>query len=335
MKYQLCSKLIISVSLFFISSLVFGQSTGDNTPLFGKFLGYDAAGIDLDFRTNNIDRMRLMETGNATIAGYTVPVDGHLGLSLDPTFFGTGVTGREPYSLLHLNGGLNAAGGPQTQGYRDWMVPGITFTHNRDLMYVGPKVGPGGSDVTDAVIAWADNAGGGVGPDVLRFLFLEDGAGTTTVSGNGFDRTDYDGLEVARMHGNGRMGVGVNWSNDQWPKRTLDVVHGSNPQLRLTQQGSGNITTGKYSEFETSPEGNLHIAAFDNGASQTVSIGFLDGVLDDPFFETTKLDVGGRVRVRDLPIATPEALIIGFTVADINDPLEDQYLGRLDFPPIT
>jgi hypothetical protein len=33
---------------------------------------------------------------------------------------------------------------------------GITYTHNRDLMYVGQRRTTG-NDVTDAVVAWGDN----------------------------------------------------------------------------------------------------------------------------------------------------------------------------------
>ncbi|MFT7078909.1 MAG: hypothetical protein ACJAZC_000437 [Cryomorphaceae bacterium] len=317
---------------------VSGQSTsGNNNPGFGNFLGYNGA-QDLDFRTNNIDRMRLMETGNTTIDGYTVPAGGHLGLSLTPSFFGTTGTSRVPYSLLHLNGFQNNAGGPQAAGYRDWMRPGIVFTHNADLMYIGPKVGPGGQDITDAVISWSDNdQSGSVGPDVLRFLFTAPGGGTTSISSDPFSDQDYDGVEIARMTGDGSMGIGTRWTNTIRPKRTLDIVRRKNkiPQLRLTYQEAQNQNALIYSELQTSENGNLHIAAFNQGVNRTVSIGFLDEDLDDPFFQTTKLDVGGRVRVRDLPLGTPEALIIGFTISDINDPDEDQYLGRLDFPPVT
>jgi len=84
MKNRICIKFILLICLFFSSALVNGQATGDNAPLIGRFLGYNGAGLDLDFRTNNINRMRLMETGNTTIDGYTVPVGGHLGLSLTP-----------------------------------------------------------------------------------------------------------------------------------------------------------------------------------------------------------------------------------------------------------
>ena len=58
----------ILIALLLSSIAVIGQSTtNNNTPFFGKFLGYNAGGIDLDFKTNNINRMRLMQTGTNTI----------------------------------------------------------------------------------------------------------------------------------------------------------------------------------------------------------------------------------------------------------------------------
>jgi len=76
------------VTFIFILSpnLVVSQSTsGNNNTGVGKFLGYNGA-QSLDFRTNNINRMRLMETGTAMIDGYAIDNSGFLGLSTDPLF---------------------------------------------------------------------------------------------------------------------------------------------------------------------------------------------------------------------------------------------------------
>ncbi len=88
------------------------------------------------FRTNGINRMKLMQSGNSAINGFNIDRSGFLGLSQDPNFFTGGVA--SPFSLLHLNGDNNG-GAAQQLGYRPWMQYGITFTHNRDLMYVGPR----------------------------------------------------------------------------------------------------------------------------------------------------------------------------------------------------
>jgi hypothetical protein len=295
-------KFIFLFLLFTESTCLLGQVTIDNNnPFPGSFLGWNGA-QDLDFRTNNINRMRLMETGTATIDGYNIDYDGHLGLSLTPSFFGTGLVSDVPFSLLHLNGFNNNANGPQQLGYRDWMRPGIIFTHNSDMMYVGPKVGPGGTDVTDAVIGWADNESS-PGPDVLRFLFTGAGGGTQVVNtSNPLSRTDYDGVEIARMHGDGVMGVGARWTKTRRPKRTLDVVRrqDSLPQLRLTFQEAIGQFAGTYSEFQTSPDGNLHIVPFTDQSVQTVVIGFLNDEEEDPLGVDYRLEVGGVTRIRDL-----------------------------------
>lgn len=121
---------------------------------------------------------------------------------------------------------------------------GITFTHNRDLMYVGQR--SNGLDITDAVIAWADNAAGpGVGPDVLRFLFT---SGTSNE------------VELARMIGQGRTGIGTSWTNDFAPQRTLDVIRQTNdPQFRITRLRNTSVNSGTNADFQVSEQGNLHI----------------------------------------------------------------------------
>ena len=58
-------------------------NTGGNTLSQSGILG-TGDNFDILFETDGINRMRLMETDNATIDGYTVPVGGHLGLSLTP-----------------------------------------------------------------------------------------------------------------------------------------------------------------------------------------------------------------------------------------------------------
>src|SRR5690606_2037686 len=119
----------------------------NNNPSSGAFLGWNGA-QNLDFRTNNINRMRLMETSTNTVDGYPIDNSGFLGLSIDPNW----LSSQEPYSLLHLHGEFVMSGFPtQEYGYRSWMRPGITFTHNGDLIYVGAK--RNSQDVADAVMA--------------------------------------------------------------------------------------------------------------------------------------------------------------------------------------
>ena len=66
------------------------QSTSaNNVPATTKFLGYNAAGANLDFKTTNITRMRQMDNGTASINGgaQTVNYNGFLGLSADPAYW--------------------------------------------------------------------------------------------------------------------------------------------------------------------------------------------------------------------------------------------------------
>ena len=297
----------------------------------------NSANFDIIFRTDGINRMQLMETGNTTIDGYTVPYDGHLGLSITPSFFGTTGAGRAPFSLLHLNGEGNSVFGPQDLGYREWMRPGITFTHNADLMYIGPRRNEdSSSDVTDAVIAWSDNdqPGGGVGPDVLRFLFTSSGNGTTAISSNVLSDNDYDGVEIARMTGDAKMGVGPRWTNSVLPKRALDVIHRDDgPQFRLTYNGGSEETDGSHADFQVDEEGYTFIKPELDGERTPLVVGFLDNDEDDPY-DPTYLDVGGMTRIRDLDtIPSPECVVLGYSVSDVNTADdEDQILGRVDLP---
>lgn len=156
------------------------------------------------------------------IAGYNwgdgINTAGYLGLgnnsfglwSTDATpFAGT----HGPFSLLHLNGRYGTF--VQTGGFRPWMKTGITYTDNQDLSYmglrrVGPDPGPtstASTDVTETVIAWADNAGLGSGPDELAFRFTS-GVGNTAISVNMNRANDLDGKMIAQFRPNGNMGLG-------------------------------------------------------------------------------------------------------------------------------
>ncbi len=331
--------LIFIFSVFCLVLIGCGQLFGqvfqlNNNPTAGAFLGWNAGGVNgnLDFRTNNINRMRLQQTGTTTIDGYLVDNSGFLSLSMVPGAFNL----QSAYSLLHLNGFGNSAFGPQALGYRSWMRPGITFTHNSDLMYIGPRAND--QDITDAVIAWSDNdqPGGGLGPDVLRFLFTSSGNGATNISTDVLSDNDWDGVEIARMMGDARMGVGPRWTNTILPKRALDVVRRNDdlPQFRITHTPNLVDTLGIFTDFQTSPFGNLHIVPRESGVVRNVAIGFFHdptpGSTTNPA-NPSVLDVGGTVRVRNLPDLRPQALIMGYSFADINqNDTNDHFLGRID-----
>jgi len=295
---------------------IFSQATGDNNPAGGKFLGFNA-GQNLEVRTNNTTYMQMMQNGNSTINGFNINRSGFVGLSQNPTFFTTGP--QSPFSLLHLNGDNNA-GNAQEIGYRSWMRHGITLTHNQDLMYVGQRRLT--NDVTDAVIAWADNELF-PGPDNLCFVFTKgDGSGTTPTEPD----TDF-GREIARMIAIGHTGIGIQWSNTFQPKRTLDVVrHESIPQFRITRQRSTSVTGGVYTDFETSGAGHLHILPR-NGVTRNVGIGFLSSTSTP----TERLDVyDGTARLRQVPANEPHVLITG-RKQDVDPTDGDYVLNYLQF----
>ncbi len=205
---------------------------------------------------------------------------------------------------------------------------GITFTHNSDLMYVGPRRIEGSSETTDMVIAWSDNPfGPGAGPDNLTFIF-------TSGNGTGTGATAAGGLEVARMTAEAHTGIGNGFNNNLQPRRTLHTYHPSNPQFRIAQSLSTNINAGNKADFQTSNLGNLHVRT-SNSSNQVraVAIGFLPGQQANPINNAdfpTRLDVGGVTRIRDLPdYERMDCIVLGRNPGP--NP-EDNFLGRIDFP---
>jgi len=313
--------LILIIAIVYCSTNIqsYGQvSVLSHNPTGGAYLGWNA-GQNLELRTNNLTHMQMMQTGSTTINGFPIDYDGFVGISQDPILFTSGI--GSPFSLLHLNG--DNGGGALTNGYRDWMRYGLTYTHNRDMMYVGQRE-MGDYDITDAVIAWADNSGESNGPDNLCFVFT---------AGNGTNTTPTDpqhilGRETARMTGIGHTGIGIRWTNALQPKRTLDVVrHESVPQFRITRQNDVLETGGIYTDFETSGLGHLHILPRDE-VTKNVGIGFLS-VTSTP---TERIDVyAGTARLRQVPDNAPHVIITGVK-QDVSPTDGDYVLNYLSFP---
>lgn len=314
--------ILIVVLMIFGNKEVNAQATqpNNNTGV-GNFLGFNGA-QDLDFRTNNILRMQLQQTQNSTINNnFNVNTSGFLGLSNEPNFFTTGP--QSPFSLLHLNSDNSV--GAQQGGYRDWMRGGIVFTHNQDLMYVGPMKN-GAMDVTDAVVSWSDNTGGGVGPDNLRFIFT--GGDGNTISQDLNVNDDLDGREIMRMKATGEVGVGSRWTNANQPKKRLDIeeaVDGNDAQLRITHTPSfsGNELNGKYTDLHTDASGHFYIRSKDNAVLKNVGIG-----LTSPDAPTERIDVLGTARLRVMTNPQPDVLITGLR---FDDEVGDHVLHYLDF----
>ncbi len=175
---------------------------------------------DLVLRTSAIPRFRLNRTVPYTIGSFGGQVsDGYLGLSPNGNLWSGG---PGPFSRLHLHDG---SASPLQLSYRPWMDNGITFTTNNDQMYIGHKV-EDGDDQTAAVIQWADNNEAPAGPDVLKFLF------TAGYQGGNFGISGMNGLEIARMHPQGFLGVG-NWQAvSLQPTERVDLLNG---RMRIRQ----------------------------------------------------------------------------------------------------
>ncbi len=155
----------------------FGADVGSTIPL-----SYETrVNQPMQWRTNNVLRMRLHETLTAQVVGsYTnEDLSGNLGVG---AFNTTNVT--RPWSLLHLDNGGN-----QFSGYRPWHRPGMTITNVRDLGWIGLK--NEGGDVNHLTLAWADNTAT-EGPDLFKIIFLAN-PGTTGTAGT------LDGLETMRI----------------------------------------------------------------------------------------------------------------------------------------
>ncbi|WP_306640580.1 tail fiber domain-containing protein [Sanyastnella coralliicola] len=284
-------KILVLIILCF-PSITFSQDWNTGGNVLGPLdrLGANN-GQPVTVITDGDPHLRLMDSGNITVNTYTYNRNGFLGLSQDPTFFNLGL--QSPFTQLHLNGN-NPNGFPEQLGFRDWMRYGILFTHNQDMMYVGPR--RIGDDVTDAVIAWGDNSiTSQNGPDNLTFNW-------STGTGPGI-------LEVARMTSEGHTGIGTLFSNDDQPVWALEVWDdSSDPQLRLTYD-YGPIND-LYTDLQTSNLGHFHVIPTGN-----MAVGF------DPTegLPTEKLDVEGTARLRIMPGLTPDALITGIQQTEVGD----------------
>ncbi|MBZ0205677.1 MAG: hypothetical protein K8H89_05095 [Flavobacteriales bacterium] len=114
-----------------------------------SFLG-TTNGVPINFRTNNILRMRLTESLPGQVIGSYINenLSGNLGIG---AFTSPNVS--QPFSLLHLDNG-----GVQFSGYRPWFRPGMTVTNGSDLGWIGLK--NEGDDLNHLTLAWADNTAG-------------------------------------------------------------------------------------------------------------------------------------------------------------------------------
>lgn len=188
------------------------NSGGNNGLPASSFLG-NTDGVPINFRTNNILRMRLLPTlTNQTIGIYnTENLSGNVGIGV----FGNGLVSR-PFSLLHLDNG-----GTQFSGYRPWFRPGMTITNDSDLAWIGMK--NEGFDINHLTLAWADNTATQL-LDVFKVIFLANPSTTGTAG-------TLNGLETMRIQPalsglQSYLGIGDWFTAGVTPNERLDLLDG-------------------------------------------------------------------------------------------------------------
>lgn len=218
-------KIIAALIGALISTFIYGQqdwnTAGNGVALPNNIFG-TTNNFPIRYFSNNVQRMWLNSNVTNNINGQGLE-NRHGFLGLGPNYTGAPAgtfNGTGPISLLHIAGEGNASG---TGGYRNWMRYGISLTHNNDLMFVGQRRFGTGFDVTDAVIAWADNPGSpsDFGPDNLVFNFV---SGQLPSGANAdLDGTASNGREVMRLNSNGNVGMGPRFNNWNQPQSDLHI----------------------------------------------------------------------------------------------------------------
>lgn len=267
--------------------------------------------------TNNTLRMKLNTTytgfptqypiNNATFNN-GVNTSGYLLLG-ENTPLGSGGTlfnDKGAFSLLHLNGNYAPGQSVQELGYRPWMKVGITYTSNSDALYIGQRTM--GTDITDNVITWSDNASGPIGPDVLKFIFTYGAYNAGNTNPN--DPGSVNGYEVARFMPDGNVGIGQTWTTALPPQRRLEVLDATNvnnvslnlPQFRLTYDKGNTAVTGIWTDFQTMNNGDMQVDMRFLGQNRAFEINHKaqQGTTINAV-NTISLDVNGQTNLRAVP----------------------------------
>lgn len=196
----------------------------------------------------------LPNTGATQQGGHWVGLGRIFQSSVINPFFG-------PKAHLHIHGGNTTPNFGFSGGLRPWFNTGTLYSENSDAMYVGLR--NVGNNFSYAVINWSDDAfGGNGGSDYLSFNFT----GGPTVQGN-----SAGGQELGRFsptQGKGTLGVG----NFQFigaatePVRRLEILdadpatgaNANTPQLRTTYTYNTTPTSGVFTEFQTTSNGDMY-----------------------------------------------------------------------------
>ncbi len=309
--------VVALILLIGVESKISAQVTIEsNVPAANAYLGWNAGGANgnLDFRTNNVRRMRIMLGQTLNINGGTISIGGNA------AFGNIGAT-TNALAKIHI---YSIGGASNTTGYREWMNAGQLFSIDRADMFVGAvKLPSNGEHCAIINFTRGDDQPSGT----LRFI-------TTDGDGSGQGRFSQDGLEVARMTDVGFTGIGVCWETASKPLRTLDVLGKDDfPQFRITKTQASQQGNGVFADFQAHSDGNLFIKPLDFDNFRTTVIGALPGDITNPVLTVPymALDVVGETRIRQIETEeAPDCIILGKKAAsNVN---EDMVLKRMDFP---
>jgi hypothetical protein len=256
------------------------------------------ADAPMKFYTNDTDRVIINSRYNPTIHLSTVNTNGYVGIG-ENLYWDEEAGGEGPRSLLHLQG-------PNTSGYngmgwRTWNKTGIYISEQSDQIYLGLKdeSAINGSNRSDAVIVWGDDrlSSGDHYADNFRLIFNGSSYGAGNGGTNPRDPKTINGLETMRMTPFGLMGVGPLFTWSLPPVRRLELLDLQDPtdssslnepQLRLSYKraASGFVTTtGKWTDFQSTSNGDLYINPKDSATNRRVGINTATPI--------TTLQVGG------------------------------------------
>lgn len=211
---------------------IFGTAAGFNSPIYTV--------------TNGTTRTRLNGNFTTTINGVAQNVSGFFGIAPNG-FFNT----NSPWSMLHLDGGDNSGFGGA--GWRLWMRTGVFMKENSDAMYVGLKQ-EAGTNRSDAIINWSDDASGAGGVDKLRFLFTAtangNGSGTSPLNGSSLNGYEFMRMQTIPNITNsvgfqiGHVGIGPLFTNALSPQSRLHLNSEDNLAtfVQVTTQTGTNST---------------------------------------------------------------------------------------------